>query len=434
MQGRGLPFMRRPLIPLSAAFALGVCFARWGAWEARLFLAPLFVLAMVLPFIRKRKISLALLITGFLFLGALAEAESRNLPANSIIFFQSTSRVSVTGKVDSLPEITRNGRRETISFVLSVSGLQSGDFSRAVQGRVQVFLMNSRARPAFHDEMRLEGFLEAPEEARYPGQFDYRRYLASRKIQLIFKGYGRRSVRCLKKGNGSILSLILKTRETIKRHIDRYFPFPEREVISALLIGFQNRIPQPIWDDFARTGTAHLLAVSGLNVSIVGGLLYFFLRLFLPRKWNAFFSLLLVGFYAAISGASAPVLRAAIMGGLLFAGLLIEKDTELLNSLAVAFFFLMVFDTENLFSAGFQLSFLSVLGIFIFMPWVRAGTAGSKQKRGTALFIFQKVTGFFADILTATFAATLATLPLSFTTSGLHRPSAFWPIWPWFLL
>jgi len=256
------------MIPLSVVFAVGVCLARWGTWEARPFLVLLFVLAAVIPFIRNRKIFMARLVTGFFFLGALAEAENHILPDNAIsrldILGQPAqaaagSDLSLTGTVVSLPEITWQGKRDMVSFVFSSFNLKSGEFTGAVQGKVQVFLINSRAHPAFGDELQLRGFFEMPEEGHYPGQFDYRRYLASRKIRLIFKGYGRRSVRCLKKGNGSILSLILKTRETIKRYIDRYFPFPEREVISALLIGFQNRIPQPIRDDFARTGTAQVL-------------------------------------------------------------------------------------------------------------------------------------------------------------------------------
>lgn len=419
--------VNRPFLPFSTVFALGICLSRWGLWESRPFLAPLWVIAALTPFVRNRKLFVGFLLAGFFLLGALSETETRVFPAHSIRQVKVSNPVSLRGRVVSLPEIIRKGKRETVSWIFSTSSLQSEKGVEAVQGNVQVFIINSGARPAYGEEWQLYGFLEPPENAPYPGQFDYRRYLAERKIHFIFKGYGRRSAYCLRKGKRSFLSLILGMREGIKKKMDRYFPFPEREIMSALLIGFQKRIPESIRNDFARTGTAHLLAVSGLNVSIVGGLLYFFLRFFLPRKWNALLSLLLICFYAAISGSGAPVLRAAMMGGLLFAGLVIDKDAELLNSLAVAFFLLLVSDPGNLFSAGFQLSFLSVLGIFMVMPWVRTKreNAGGRRRQGRVTLVIRKTAGFFTGILTATFAATLATLPLVLYYFRIAAPISF---------
>ena len=167
--------------------------------------------------------------------------------------------------------------------------------------------------------------------------------------------------------------------------------------------------------------------MSGLNVSIVGGLLYFLLRFLLPRKLNAFFSLCLVFFYAAISGFNAPVLRAAIMGGILLAGIMVDKDADVMNSLAAAFLILMIMNVEHLFSAGFQLSFLSVLGMILLMPREKLDAHAKNGRYGQSRRSrwIRAIVKFFIDILTATFAATAATLPMVLYYFRIVSPVSF---------
>jgi len=409
--------VNRPLIPLSISFALGIFLSRWDSWQASFLLFPLFAIAAVIPFIRKNKYFAAFLIAGFFLLGALAESGNERNRAESSHPFRAAGRVKLTGTVASWPEITRIGKRETLSFVLL----------NPQAGKMQTYLINSRARPVYGDTWQLYGTLSIPEPALYPGQFDYRRFLEAREIHYVFNGFGYGAARFWGRGAPSLPGAVIKIREAIKDRIDRFFPFPEREIMAALLIGFQRMIPYSIRDDFARTGTAHLLAVSGLNVSIVGGLLYFLLRFLLPRKVNAFFSLCLVFFYAAISGFNAPVLRAAIMGGILLAGIMIDKDPDIMNSLAAAFLILMLMNVEHLFSAGFQLSFLSVLGMILLMPREKsdARAENGRYGRGMGPRWIRAIVKFFKDILTATFAATVATLPMVLYYFRIVSPVSF---------
>lgn len=409
--------MNRPLIPLSIAFALGIFLSRWGSWKASFLFFPLMLMAATVPWLRRNRYFKGFLIAGFFLLGAVAESGNKRNGAEYEHPLLAGERVKLTGTVASWPEIIQNGKRETLSFILS----------NPEAGKIQTFLVNSRARPAYGDTWQLYGTLSTPEQALYPGQFDYRRFLEAREIHYVFNAYGYSAARFLRRGAPSLPGTVIKVREAIKTRIDRFFPFPEREVMAALLIGFQRMIPYSIRDDFARTGTAHLLAVSGLNVSIVGGLLYFLLRFLLPRKTNAFFSLCLVFFYAAISGFNPPVLRAAIMGGILLAGIMVDKDPDAMNSLAAAFLILMIMNVEHLFSAGFQLSFLSVLGMILLMPREESAARTKNDRHGRSKrprWIGMPVK-FFKDILTATFAATAATLPVVLYYFRIVSPVSF---------
>ena len=172
----------------------------------------------------------------------------------------------------------------------------------------------------------------------------------------------------------------------------------------------------------------HILAVSGLNVSIVGGLLYFLMRLAgFPQKLNAFISLIFVSIYVLISGYNAPVLRAGIMGAILMGGLLIERESEILNSLGIAFFALLFFKPQNLFLPGFQLSFLSVLAILLIVPRFNIESFGTeKNLLGVRRRSFWRgVLRFYLSIFLATAAATVGTLPLVLYYFRIASPISF---------
>jgi competence protein ComEC len=251
-----------------------------------------------------------------------------------------------------------------------------------------------------------------PKTRSFHGGFDYGKYLASQKVSRIFNGFGRRSAERIEPARPSFLGTVLAARRLIHRRLECFLPFPENQLMAALLIGSREKLPGEIRDTFARTGTAHILAVSGLNVSMVGGMLFFLLRAArLPRKVSAFVAMAAVTFYVLISGANPPVLRAGIMGGILMFGLMSERKSELLNTLAFAFFALLFVNPRNLFAVDFQLSFLCVCAIFFALPERRQPAAGLR-----AVFVF------YRDILASTLAATVGTLPLTLRYFHLFSP------------
>jgi ComEC/Rec2-related protein len=139
------------------------------------------------------------------------------------------------------------------------------------------------------------------------------------------------------------------------------------------VLGLRHQAPEDIEEPFQQTGTLHLFAVAGLHVGIVAALLWMLAMVArLPRKPAAALIIPLLLFYAAVTGLHVSSVRAAVMSSILLGGLFFERKVFVLNSLAAAAFFLLCWNTNELFSTGFQLSFAVVGAIILFAdPFAR---------------------------------------------------------------
>ena len=246
----------------------------------------------------------------------------------------------------------------------------------------------------YGDEIRLWGEVKIPPRATNPGQFDYRDYLAKYGIHVLMNVYGERSVRVYANVGAiprnrpygrtrpiagenvvSPLRFILRTiftlRTAIKQKIDNHIKYPYNTILSALLIGYRSEIPQNIRDDFVKTGTVHVLAISGLHISIVTAFIYyFFILLGINRFVRAGASIFFMLIYTILTGFRFLVQRAALMGSIIIIGMLLDRKKNIINAFFLAFLFLILIVPESLFLAGFQLSFITVFSIIILTPHI----------------------------------------------------------------
>jgi competence protein ComEC len=133
------------------------------------------------------------------------------------------------------------------------------------------------------------------------------------------------------------------------------------------VLGLRHQTPEDIEEPFQQTGTLHLFAVAGLHVGIVAALLWMLATVArLSRKSAAALIIPLLLFYAAVTGLHISSVRAAVMSSILLGGFFFDRKAFVLNSLAAAAFFLLCWDTNQLFSTGFQLSF-AVVGAIILL-------------------------------------------------------------------
>jgi ComEC/Rec2-related protein len=140
-----------------------------------------------------------------------------------------------------------------------------------------------------------------------------------------------------------------------------------KSFISGMVLGIRHETPDDIEEPFQQTGTIHLFAVAGLHVGIVAALLWVLAAIArLPRKRAAAFIIPSLFFYAAVTGLHIPALRAAVMASILVGSYFFERKVFLPNSLAAAAFFILCWNTNELFSPGFQLSFAVVGAIVLF--------------------------------------------------------------------
>ncbi|WP_316836654.1 ComEC/Rec2 family competence protein [Pedobacter nutrimenti] len=203
--------------------------------------------------------------------------------------------------------------------------------------------------------------------------FDFRSWLAMQNIyhQAYFK---KEDIRLLKRNKGNLLiSYALNLR---KKQVDIYKKFindPQAyAVASTLILGYRSDLSSETLDAYAKTGTIHALSVSGMHVGIIYLVLnwiLFFLNRSPPLLFlKALFIILIIWFYALVTGFSPSVLRSAIMITILILSKILRKKTNSYNVLGFSAFSLLLYEPFLLFDIGFQLSYLSVIGLIWLQP------------------------------------------------------------------
>ncbi|MBI4217705.1 MAG: ComEC/Rec2 family competence protein, partial [Elusimicrobia bacterium] len=175
---------------------------------------------------------------------------------------------------------------------------------------------------------------------------------------------------------------IEKLGGTLRTKIENEIPFPENKVLAAILLGDQSAIPFSIRNDCSRSGTAHLLAISGGNIVLIALLTVALLRFFrIPLRSAYFLTLLFLAIYCILTGTSPSVLRATLMCGLTLLGWIIGRETEMIVSLSWAAFWTLLLYPLEIFDIGFQLSYITVLALGLFQAMERDSRKSRSEKR-----------------------------------------------------
>lgn len=139
------------------------------------------------------------------------------------------------------------------------------------------------------------------------------------------------------------------------------------DLLPALLLGFRSSIPDAEEQWFQTSGVIHFLAVSGLHVGFVIAFFFFLFRVFgVSLEYSSVGILVVLGFYVALTGFRIATIRAALMAGVFFLGLLLRKPINVFQTLVISAWMILVFRPYDLFSPGFHFSFGSVLILFLF--------------------------------------------------------------------
>lgn len=217
------------------------------------------------------------------------------------------------------------------------------------------------------DEVTVRGTLEKPENY---SNFDYVSYLAR---ENIFSILSFPEIEKIGEGKRNALTVyLLKTKRAFEGHIDVVLPEPHSAFLKGILLGDRASLPKELVDDFKKTGTSHIIALSGYNITVVGRFfmttLLFLTVSFYASFWIASAAII---FFVLLAGASASLLRAAIMGILVLVAEREGRPYSIRNALAFAGA-AMVFQNPYLlrFDAGFELSFLATLGLIYLSPRV----------------------------------------------------------------
>ena len=370
--------VKRPLLYIAAFLCAGIALS--GSFRFPSVFYPLVISAAFLAFtclyLRNRIISHLGLYAAVFFLGIALLHNSNTLPpdAISLAVSEEPKKVYLRGVVADDP-VAASAYYDKIrtGFTLRADFLKEGELERQVSGLVRVNIyLPSKAPVEFGDKVMIEGFLSRPLSLRNPGLFNYSRYLETKGIYAVLAVKDGFIIKTEGKASSFFArNLAYRFRHWIRDSIDKSLDAQYGSFLKAILIGDRSDLDFFLQEDFVKTGTVHILAISGLHIGLIAGIVLaslLFLRI--PRKAGFLLTLIFLVFYSFAAGSNPPILRATIIFGVLAIGKLINREPETLNSLGLAAILVLLRNPKELFDPSFQLSFVSVASIIIFSPGI----------------------------------------------------------------
>jgi len=404
--------MNLPLVGLCIWLCLGILAATCFKIPFLVFfLFSIISLSCAMLFKRKRKIfTICILCTSF-FLGAALLKNSRILPADHIANFTPHKGrfIIVEGRVDSDPVSSTRG----VSFMLKPEVVQTDKQRRDVRGKMLVrFFKKEEIR--YGDKLVLEGKIFKP--YRFSEEFDYRKYLERLGIYTIMSV--KKDSRMEKLGNrpgNPIKFIAYKIKNRLREITDKNLSSLSAGVLNAIILGERQNLSSDIREDLVRTGSIHIMAVSGLHVGIVVFIALMVLKILrVPRTLRYFLVIGLVIVYCVLTGARIPVVRSTIMAVIVLFAYLLGRRANIFNSLSLAAFIILCCNPLQLFEVSFQLSFLSVIFIVWLTPKIKSIFHDGLNKN--------PVTRFFCIAFSVALSAWVGLMPLIAYYFGICSP------------
>jgi len=281
---------------------------------------------------------------------------------HSVSLYNDREAVILVGTVVREPQERLKNTKLTVAA--ETLTLSSGR-AVSVSGSFLVFAPRF-SRYQYGQRLRIEGKLQSPQEF---AEFDYPAYLAKDSIYSVMY---RASIEELSGGGGNLLlRTLFSFRQKTEASIGNILPAPQSALLRAILLGDEGEMTQELKAALNRTGLRHIVAISGMNITLIAGILMrFFLRVGLWRHHAFWFAVGGVALFVLFVGAPATAVRAGIMGGLY---LLAEREGRRYSGISavVGAAAIMAFVQPHVlrWDIGFQLSFLAVLGLFLFTEY-----------------------------------------------------------------
>ena len=339
---------------------------------------------------------LVLMLIAFLLAGFI-RMESGKLSGKDIFKIENLNgqKLSLEGDISSMPEI-KNGKQKIV-----LENISKTENNQKIEGEIIVYA-GQYPEYDFGDRIRLEGKISLPEN--FDG-FEYRNYLFTKGIYYI--AYYPK-IEIVKKNNEGINFQILQFRKYASGLIKKIFPQPHAGIISAMTLGIKSNISDEVLESFNKTGTRHIIAISGLHMTIVAVVLMFLLlAIGLKRNYAFYFAILGIIFFVALVGFPPSAVRAAVMGGLVLFAVKVGRLANAGNAIVFAGVLMLLYNPNLLrYDTGFQLSFSAILGIIYIFPRLDK--------------IFEKYPDHLniKSMLLITISAQLATLPIIINSFG----------------
>ncbi len=392
------------LVAWALAWLAGIAaMALWGApwWIGGAWLAA--ALPAVLAWLGRRAALVAAVAILFALVGGWRFEHWESRPVPDLARYLGRT-VTIEGVVDA----EADPGQTTAAFRIRIDRIRTNEGWRDTGGRVRASL-NQYADYLPGTRLRLEGRLDDPPVF---DEFDYRAYLARQDVVATML---RPKVEVVARpGKWEPATVPARLRLALDRGIQRSLPEPEASLGAGIAFGRDATLPDAVYGDFRDAGLAHLVAVSGSNVSFVAALAFVVAVPVIGRKWSLLPAAGLIAFYVVAAGMSASVVRAAIMAAVFLFGASLGRQQSSLPALGVAVVAMTAWSPSAAAEAGFQLSVAATAGLIVFGSWLHYALRMAVRRVGLAAFVPDLALAAGALSL----AATVATLPLVWVTFG----------------
>lgn len=248
----------------------------------------------------------------------------------------------------------------------------------AYSGQMKIVAyMSTSEKPILGQDVVLSGVAALPEHATNPGGFDAADYYKAKKIFMFLKdtSYVETGVK-----KSELLNTLQGIKERVASVYDQTFEPKAASVLSAMVLGDKRGLDRDTRNMYQLNGIAHILAISGLHIAILGMTLFeWFRKRTGSYRISGCVAMIVVVFYGIMTGLSGSTSRAVIMMGLVMIGKAKGRSADLLTSAGIASIGMAVWNPYVIWDAGFQLSFAAVAGLAVIHP-VYVQTFGKKGK------------------------------------------------------
>ncbi len=339
------------------------------------------------------------IILALLFTLGWFNVQSRNTPLSPDHIWnhlQHEKRARVEGIIVDRPELFPDKTR----FRVSIREINYGDGWIPVSGVGQINLYGDPPDLQWGDRVRFPPVrLKRPLNFRNPGRFDFERFMESEGIDVLGGTSRWKSLRVL--GRESLPAVdvaVLSLRDRMSNLLGKSLPHENRAMISGLLFGEKSGMSDEVLGAYQITGMGHLLAVSGLHIGFVALIFFWILnRTLFPLMWHfkkewaqlgysrkgaALGALIAVLFYMALVGPKVSSIRAGILVMAVLIAYWINRERQILNTLLLAAFLILLWDPGAVYQLSFQLSFCAVVSIVLALKWVAEPTDDPLERMG----------------------------------------------------
>lgn len=284
-----------------------------------------------------------------------------------------TGNLNLTARITTIPTTNRPDRTKFYADVSEIN--KDGKLEKNINSKTLITIIDKKEnlnKLEIGDTISINGNLSKPKSAKNPSQFDYANYLRNNHTFSTFFSEGK-NWQIKGKANTpywKFLQNINKTRNSIIQKHAANIKSPNIELLGGIVFGDDAvNPPDDIKKSFINSGLLHIIAASGMNVTLIFGIWFFISQRFrFHYKLSILTGIFLILFYSCMTGFGPSILRATIMLVFILLGKLIDRDADTIALLFFVALLMLLYDPAMINNVGFQLSFIVTFGLLLTCP------------------------------------------------------------------